>query len=63
MKRIGIADTTFASVDTHWHMCAMDWLNKSNWNKLHFTPHRAIQTRVKMNLEEVEKLDDDGRHT
>ena len=42
-----LVDSTYASIVGHWHRIACDWYGTPEEIKqLHYTPHKAIKTRV-----------------
>ena len=42
-----LCEPTYASIKGHWHRVACDWKGEEDLEKLHYTEHRAIATKVK----------------
>jgi hypothetical protein len=42
-----LVESTYCSVPGHWHLVACDWKGEEDIEQLHYTPHRAIQTKAK----------------
>jgi len=42
-----LVDSTYASIPEHWHVIACDWYaTPEEMKQLHYTPHKAISTKV-----------------
>lgn len=42
-----LVESTYASIPNHWHIVACDWFGNEDLKQLHYTPHVALQTKVK----------------
>jgi len=42
-----LVEGTYASIPNHWHKIACDWFGKEDDKQLKYTPHSALQTKVK----------------
>jgi len=42
-----LCEPKYATIPDHWHFIACDWFGEEDIKQLHYTPHRAIETKVR----------------